>query len=710
MRRLGSILWLGLLAGLALAVPVTFRYRPPAGLEVRSVTLRGRFNRWGQTPMKPAPDGSWSVTLDLAPGEYAYKFFINGRWPKDMCQDPTFGRPMVDPQANGCEDDGFGGKNAVRIVRAPAPKPGAPAALDFRHDPRDSAFVSRVPAGVSVRFWAGAGSVRAARLLTGGRTATFVRQLRGSGLEVWRALLPDRPERYRIEVTPAGGPPRVYGPYQPPAELFLALAWVGQRAGYQVFPERFKNGDPENDRRALFSDEYNFNRVWQQRDPHFVPILSPWNGPITPYHCCHQYFGGDLAGLLEKLPDLARQGVGLLYLNPVFEAGSAHGYDTHDYLKVAAKFGDKALLRRVLRRAHALGIRVLFDFVPNHTGLGFWAFRDVVRRGPNSPYWNWYFVKRWPFLPGDGRAYTSWWNVASLPKLNTGDPGVRRYLIEVAKYWLRFGFDGVRVDVPTELIRARAFFAELKAELRRIKPDAYVVGEIWDLRPDWVGPSGFDSLMNYHLGRKILLPYAKGKPAAFASGRRALARLAEYYRRMPEAAAAMGFNLIASHDTSRLLTDLGGGRFGEVPSPQAKARERLALALLFGQPGVPVVWQGDDCAFLGEKAPYDKERYPIQWDRCDRSMRAFYRLLADLKGRYPALKSSLLRTYYGRGPVLAFFRGEPGPGEMLLAFNNGPRPARLPLPPGAWQDVRELRTYRGALPLPPLGWRYLRRR
>ncbi len=707
-RRIWT-LFLLLSAGLAFAVPVTFRYRPPAGLAVRSVSLRGSFNGWGETPMKPEPDGSWAVTLDLPPGEYAYKFFINGRWPKDMCQDPTFGTPMVDPEADGCSDDGFGGQNAVRIVEAKEEKRAAHRPLDFRHDPADPAFFSLVPGGASVRFWAGAGSVKEAWLAAEGGRWPFFQQLDDAGTAVWRALAPAGLSRYRIALVTAGGKARTFGPYRAPARPFRALDWVGSRAGYQVFPERFKNGDPENDREALASDEYNFNLVWQQNDPDFVPILSPWNGPITRYHCCHQYFGGDLEGLFEKLPDLAAEGVSLIYLNPVFEAGSAHGYDTHDYLEVARKFGDKALLKKVLVRAHALGLRVLFDFVPNHTGLGFWAFRDVAERGPNSPYWNWYFVKKWPFLPGEKGAYAAWWNVPSLPKLNTGDPGVRRYLIEVAKYWVRFGFDGVRVDVPNELLGAKAFFAELKAELRKINPEVYLVGEIWEARPDWVGARAFDSLMNYALGRRILLVYAKGKPAAFASGERALKKLAAYYRKMPEAAVAMGFNLIASHDTARLLTDLGGGRFGETPSPKAKARERLALALLFAQPGVPVVWQGDDCAFLGEKDPYDKERYPLQWDRCDRAMQAFYRRLASLKARLPALRSPLFRAYYGKGPLLAFFRGEPG-AEVLAAFNNGEKARTLPLPPGGWQDLMELRTYRGKVPMPPLSWRYLRRR
>jgi cyclomaltodextrinase len=209
---------------------------------------------------------------------------------------------------------------------------------------------------------------------------------------------------------------------------------VGVRGGYQVFPDRFQNGDPGNDALALSDDEYRFNQIWQEKGgPR--PYLARPQDPPGPMHCCHQYYGGDLAGLEERLPYLKELGVGLLYLNPIFRSGSgsAHGYDTHDYLQVAPRLGDEALLRRLLDRAHALGIRVLFDFVPNHTGLGFFAFQDVVKRGRASPYWNWYFVKRYPFRPGDAGAYEAWWGVGSLPKLNTANPEVRAYLLSVAE-------------------------------------------------------------------------------------------------------------------------------------------------------------------------------------------------------------------------------------------------------------------------------------
>lgn len=567
-------------------------------------------------------------------------------------------------------------------------------ALAQAHDPQDPAQFSRLPEGYSVRFQASAEEVREAWVVQGGRTFPMGRQLVFGGQEVWRGLIPEAAP-YTLRVRGRAGE-KVLGPFTPPKALFAALAWVGRKGGYQVFPDRFQNGDPGNDALALEDDEYRYNPLWQSRGGP-LPHLSAWRDPPSPLHCCHQYYGGDLKGLWERLPHLAELGVGLLYLNPIFRSGSAHGYDTHDYLQVAPRLGDEALLRQVLDRAHALGIRVLFDFVPNHTGLGFFAFQDVVRRGPASPYWNWYFVRRYPFTPGDASAYEAWWGVGSLPKLNTGSPEVRAYLLGVAERWVRFGFDGVRVDAPEDLLEAPAFFRELKRRLRAVNPEAYLVGEIWRRAPGWVGDA-FDSLMNYAIGRDIVLRYAQGLHPALFGGPRALSLLAETYALYPEAAAAMGFNLISSHDTSRLLSDLGGS------APKA----RLAWALLFALPGTPMVWQGEECGLLGEKEPLDLQRRPIPWEACNQDFRAYLQGLYRLKAQEPALRGSSFATYLAEGGLLSFFRGE-GEERLLLAFNNQSAPATLPLPQGSWRDLLTGEVFQGQAEVPGLGVRYFKR-
>jgi len=705
-------LWL-LLLGFSWAqqrVPVTFTYDPPYGLEVRSVSLRGSFNNWAELPMQKTGDGVWQVTVELPPGPIQYKFFINGQWPKDMCEDETFGTPQVDAEAEGCTDDGQGGKNALREVGRVADAPTEAGGLALEHDPSQPRFVSEAAGRLSVRFQVPAGSIRSA-VLRADRDHPFTLQLATLEGETWRVALPPTLRQYRIGVVDKDGQEHTFGPFEVPARVFRAVDWVAGRVGYQIFPERFWNGDPRNDRRALEATQARFDQTWSGRPPY----LSRWSDPPGDYHCCQQYYGGDLAGVLERLPHLRALGVNLIYFNPLFGAGSAHGYDTHDYVRVSPKFGDNPLLKRLLTEARRQGIRVIFDFVPNHTGLGHWAFQDVVKKGRKSPYWDWYFIRRWPFTPGDGRAYVGWADLGSLPKLNTANPEVQDYLIRVSRFWLSFGFDGIRVDVANEI--STEFVQRWRAELKALKPEVYLVGEVWDLRPQYLQGDQFDSLMNYTLGRGGsppamggVLGFAKGGP--LQSGARVLGELARVYATYPEAVAAMGFNLIGSHDTPRVLTDLGGGGLRDTPSPEALARLRLASAMLYALPGASVVFQGEECGFTGERGVWpvnELYRYPLQWERCRADVLEHYRLLGRLKSQIKAFQSPLFRTYLGEGTRLAFLRGEPGLGEVLAAFNNGLEAAPLPLPPGQWRDAVEGRVYQEQVLLAGLGWRYLER-
>ncbi|KPU62585.1 pullulanase [Thermococcus sp. EP1] len=672
-------------------VPVTFTYTPPKNESIDSVSLRGSFNDWAEWPMQKE-NGAWSITVCLEPGRYEYKFFINGEWVKDMSSD-KYGNP-VDPEADEYVDDGFGGKNAVRIVEGNM-------GFVLEHNPRDPAYLCVADNRTVVRFKTRPGQVQSAVLVTNLGEYNMSLQLWWGSGEMWRVELPFvEPIEYYIKLT------------TPDNEEFLVLntstdaffsfdgnnsfpqvEWVSKGVGYQIFPERFNNGDPSNDALALQTDEFWFNELIEDR-----PILSNWSDPITPLHCCHQYFGGDIRGIIEKLDYLQELGVTFIYLNPIFLAGSAHGYDIYDYYRVDPQFGTDEDLKLLLEEAHKRGIRVIFDFVPNHSGIGHWAFLDVASRGKESPYWNWYFVQKWPFKLGDGKAYIGWWGIGSLPKLNTMNPEVKEYLIGAALYWLDFGFDGIRVDVPNELINADEFFSELRQRVKEKHPEAYIVGEIWQLSPKWVQGDKFDSLMNYALGRDILLNYALGT----WNGERTLELLGRYFASYGENVAAMGFNLISSHDTSRLLTDLGGGRFGENPKPEAIERLKMLSTLLYSLPGAPVTFQGDERGILGEKEYYDAHRYPIQWDKVNEEVLTHYKGLGMLRKRIPALTSSAIKLYTAKDGVIAFFRGHEN--EVLVLANNGKTSTSIALPPGKWKLVwpAEEGIFEGEIEVPPV--------
>jgi len=693
--------------GLALAAEFTFTYVPLEDEEVGSVSLRGSFNSWGEWPMEKQPDRTWSITVDLEPGEYQYKFFINGKWPQDMSTARAGG--PVDPNAVGYINDGFGGQNAICRIKEEVTE-----GVVLVHNPNDPAYLCIADERLVIRLKTSPHKVAKVYLVTDEGKSPMERQLQWEYGEVFRLSLelPDslkyRFVGYTIEGTEFSLP-------EDPSQSFFfdgidhfpQLKWVSQGIIYQIFPERFYNGNPENDVLALKSDEFYYNQQWAQNKlwAEEGPSLVKWNDPISSQHCCHQYFGGDLAGIIEKLDYLKELGVTALYLNPIFDSGSAHGYDTYDYMKVSPKFGTEEDLKRLLNEAHERDMRVILDFVPNHTGLGFWAFQDVVKKGKDSPYWDWYFIHKWPFSPGDPSSYEAWWGVGSLPKLNTGNPEVKEYLFKVVRRWLNFGADGWRVDVPNELVKAKEFFDEMRQLVKMEKEDAYLLAEIWQLDPSWVQGDQFDSLMNYALGRDILLNFARGS----IDGENTLASLSRYFGTYGENVTAMGFNLVSSHDTGRILTDLGGGNFGDLPEPEGVERLMLLSTLLYAMPGAPVIFQGDERSILGEKEFYDAQRYPIQWGTVDENLLSHYKKLAQLRREILALTSSVIRIYYGKGNLLSFFRGEQGKDEVLIVANNGTETEKFVLPYGNWRFVTEGEVLQGTIYISPLQVRFFER-
>ena len=166
----------------------------------------------------------------------------------------------------------------------------------------------------------------------------------------------------------------------------------------------------------------------------------------------------------------------------------------------------------MLDGAHERGIKVIFDITPNHVGLGNPMFQHVVEHGKYSPYWDWFFIKKWPFEPGDPSAYETWWGVPELVKLNTLNPEVQDYLIGAIIHWLDFGFDGVRIDTPGDVWNKDELFRKLREKVKNKHPSAYIVGEVWGTEADeWLMGNKFDAIMNYEIGRNIIIPFITGR-------------------------------------------------------------------------------------------------------------------------------------------------------------------------------------------------------
>lgn len=433
-------------------------------------------------------------------------------------------------------------------------------------------------------------------------------------------------------------------------------AWVRDAVFYQIFPDRFANGDPSND----------------------PPHVHPWGAPPT----TRNFQGGDLKGIQENLDHLSDLGVDAVYLNPIFQAGSNHRYNATDYLRVDDRLGSLEDFRRLLRSAHDRGIRVVLDGVFNHSGRGFFAFQDLLDHGEASPYRHWYHVHDFPLdafgEEGKAKNYEAWWGMRNLPKFNTDDPEVRAYLLKVARHWIEQGVDGWRLDVPNE-IPDLAFWSEVRGVVTRVNPEAVLLGEIWSVSPAWVGPGVFDGLMNYPLRQSLLDLVVERSlpPQGFADQVRA------QYDAYPEAYLDTQYNLLGSHDTPRIATLAGRDR----------RRLRLLFSLLFALPGAPSIYYGDEIGLEGGKDPDCRRAF--EWDRSrwDADFLDFVKSLIRLRRSRAELRRGRLRflPVAGPEPFLAFVRSSEA-GTFLFAANlgEGRSSIRLDVSGIGWGGRREV--------------------
>jgi cyclomaltodextrinase / maltogenic alpha-amylase / neopullulanase len=352
--------------------------------------------------------------------------------------------------------------------------------------------------------------------------------------------------------------------------------WLQDAIFYQIFPDRFANGDSSN----------------------APPNVQKWGAIPTN----HGFQGGDLRGILRRFDYLLELGINALYFTPIFQSPSNHRYHTTDYFKIDEKLGDLADFHALLDMAHRNNVRVVIDGVFNHTGRGFFAFNDILENGEHSPYKDWYHIRSYPvdaYSPGEAHHYLAWWNIKGVPKLNTKNPAVRNYIFKVARYWIERGSDGWRLDVPNE-IDDDEFWAEFRHVVKSANRDACLIGEIWDGNPRWVGPRHFDGLMHYPF-RNALLDGLTGKLNAVEFASRLEGLLTLYPR---ENAYAMYLPL-GSHDTERIMTLLNANL----------AKAKLAFLLQFAYPGAPAIYYGDEIGLEGGKDPDNRRAFP--WNPAD---------------------------------------------------------------------------------------------
>lgn len=478
---------------------------------------------------------------------------------------------------------------------------------------------------------------------------------------------------------PPGYQITVYLPNQIPS-------WFKEGIMYQIFVDRFYKAE-----QALSKQSSGVSLEETTKRKGLLHL--DWND--TPFYIRDEegrierwtFFGGNLAGIIQKLEYLRELGITILYLNPIFEAPSNHKYDTADYLTIDSMFGDEELFRQLVQEAAKRGIAIILDGVFSHTGSDSIYFNKEGNypelgafQSPESPYYNWYIFTEYP------HRYESWWGVDVLPNVNEMEPSYREFIYEgensVVRHWLKAGAKGWRLDVADEL--PDEFIKGLRKAIKEIDEEGILIGEVWEdasnkisygqLREYFWGEE-LDSTMNYPW-RQILIDFLLGKIGASKTHQ----KIMSLYENYPRENFYAGMNLLGSHDRIRILTLLGEApreeTLGETekekyklkPEARALAVQRLKQLSLVQMtfPGVPCIYYGDEAGLEGYSDPYNRGTYP--WGQADQEILAWHQRVIRLRQEYQVLREGDFTSFHQGDDVYGFQRQNAT--EQIIVFVN----------------------------------------
>ncbi len=515
---------------------------------------------------------------------------------------------------------------------------------------------------------------------------------------------------------------------------FKVPTWFGGRTMYQIFPDRFCIGEGAVTQR----DDVIINPDWEGGVPQYVerPGQALKN---------NMFFGGNLWGVAEQLPYLKEMGVGIIYLNPVFEAYSNHKYDTSDYLRVDGMFGGDEALDALIAKAAELDIKIILDGVFNHTGDNsryfdrYGLYGGGAYKNTDSKYRDWFSFKEPVACENDEsdekadksealvlekaegasaeeaeEEYECWWGIKIMPRLNHENKSCRSFFTGsdgVGARYIKKGIGGWRLDVADEL--SDKFLDEFNCAVKAASDgEAVIIGEVWEnaaekisygKRRKYLRGTQLDSVMNYPL-RGGILDFVLNKDAKGLGD-----ILKSLYSCYPKPVCDALMNILGTHDTERVLTVMGKGSRevcwdagSELAHKRLETRERaravrrlmLASAVQFTVYGVPSVYYGDEAGLEGYRDPFC--RMPFPRGREDQRLMAHYKALGRLR-RYnrELFARGYFELLYAEGGVIAYSRTL-GKEQVVVIANAGGRKVEYPLS-GKWTDMLNGKVYDGTV-------------
>lgn len=535
--------------------------------------------------------------------------------------------------------------------------------------------------------------------------------------------------------------------------------WAEGIIWYQIFPERFANGDANNDPEAekVFINQKKIPDGWG-----VTPWTNNWfaqseweikaGGKIS-NHLVERRYGGDIQGILDHLDYLQKLGIGAIYLNPIFEAVSMHKYDGSSYHHIDVNFGpdpvgDRLLIEsetpddpstwkwtkadqiflKLIDEIHSRGMRIIIDGVFNHTGVQFWAFKDIVKNGKNSKYSDWYIIHKFDDASTNENEfdYKGWWNAKSLPEFNRTKndlhPGPKQYIFHSTKRWMDpnndgdciDGIDGWRLDVARDV--PIGFWRDWNKLVKSTNPEAIIVGELWELSPEYISDDGvFDALMNYNFAFAVNDFFIAQKNKITAS--EFIERLKKIDTAYPKQYLNLLQNLVDSHDTERISSmimnpdrqyDRDGSNENHnynpgKPTKEAYELQKLIVAFQMTYRGAPMIYYGDEVGMWGADDPHTRK--PMVWGELkyedeiiteksdfkkgfgsykveqNKELLDYYKLINNFRSNNLALQKGSLEFLYSNDEknVVAFSRTFEDE-KVIAIFNVGTAPDNFIIP------------------------------
>lgn len=442
--------------------------------------------------------------------------------------------------------------------------------------------------------------------------------------------------------------------------------WFKQSVAYQIFPDRFYNGNEDGSFNGERTDI--IKRKWGE-----VPFYKAEQ--FGGQYLCNDFYGGNLKGIEKKLPYLKDLGISVVYINPIFRAYSNHRYDTGNYKEIDPLLGTEEDFVSLCEAADKLGIRIILDGVFNHTGSNSIYFNkngeyDSVGayQSEESPYYEWFNFMKYPDI------YESWWGMLTLPQVNEKSESYQKYVLtdkdSVVKHWLKKGASGWRLDVVDEL---PGFFVKmLRKAVKEQDPEAVIIGEVWEdasnkcsygERREYFLGDELDSVMNYPL-KNALLDAAR----CYINAEQFNDRLMSIKENYPRPAFYSLLNFVSTHDVERAFTVLSGAtdknwisrddqaayRVPEDKIFETREKMKLVCALQMTLPGVPCIYYGDEVGVQGYADPFCRGTYP--WGGGDMVLFDWVKKLIALRNSEKVLADGEFNSVYMIDHVYGFVR------------------------------------------------------